>query len=276
VQPKVSIVIPVHNGMPYVKESVQSALNQDYENIEIIVVDNASQDGTTQWLCTLTDPQLTVIYRDELQSASENWTQAIELASGTYTKLLCADDLLDPEIVSTQVQQLEASPTSVMAASKRRIIDSQGKVVKKVHGLTGLKLRESGPSALKKCFLAGTNLLGEPASVLFKSEVIKQVIPWHSRWPYVTDIATYAKVLRHGDLVTDPRVQASFRISVTSWSASLIGKQEEQFAQWQASELATGFVSLSRVEKFTSKAQLKSRTFVRKLFFAREARKRQL
>jgi glycosyltransferase involved in cell wall biosynthesis len=276
VQPKVSIVIPVHNGMPYVKDAVQSALNQDYENIEIIVVDNASQDGTTQWLRTLTDPQLTVIYRDELQSASENWTQAIELASGTYTKLLCADDLLDPEIVSTQVQQLEASPTSVMAASKRRIIDSQGKVVKQTHGLTGLKLRESGSAALKKCFLAGTNLLGEPASVLFKSEVIKQVMPWQSRWPYVTDIATYAKVLRHGDLVTNPHVQASFRIAVTSWSASLLGQQEEQFAQWQASELDTEFVSLSRGEKFISKAQLRSRTFVRKLFFAREARKNKL
>lgn len=272
-RPKVSIVIPVHNGMPYVKDAVQSALNQDYQNIEIIVVDNASQDGTTQWLRTLTDPQLTVIYRDELQSASKNWTQAIQLASGEYTKLLCADDMLDPDIVSVQVQQLKAFPTAVMAASKRRIIDSRGKVVKKVHGLTGLKLRESGPAALKKCFLAGTNLLGEPASVLFKSGVIKQVMPWHSRWPYVTDIATYAQVLRHGDLVTDPRVQASFRISVTSWSASLIGQQEEQFAQWQASELATGFVSLSRGDKIISKVQLKSRTFARKLFFAREARK---
>ena len=260
--------------MPYVKGAVQSALNQDYENIEIIVVDNASQDGTTQWLRTLADSQLTVIYRDNLQSAFENWTQAIELASGKYTKLLCADDLLDPGIVSTQVQQLESSPAAVMAASKRRIIDSQGKVVRQTHGLSGLKLRESGSATLRKCFLAGTNLLGEPAAVLFKSQVIKKVMPWHSRWPYVTDVATYAQVLRHGELVTDPRVQASFRIAATSWSASLLGQQEEQFSQWQADELATGFVSLTPREELTSKVQLKLRTFVRKLFFAREARKK--
>jgi glycosyltransferase involved in cell wall biosynthesis len=275
VPPKVSIVIPVHNGMPYIKESVQSAINQDYAHTEIIVVENASQDGTAQWLRTLQTPQVRVIYRDELQSAADNWTQAVETASGEFTKLLCADDILDSEIVSTQVQQLRENPTAVMAACRRRIINSQGHVMKKSHGLSGLNSFENGSSALKKCLLAGSNLFGEPATVLFRSAVIKQVMPWQSRWPYVTDLATYARVLRHGDLVTDPRVQASFRISVSSWSASLLSQQREQFALWQASELDSGFISLSRTEKFTSKVQLNTRTLVRKLFFLRETRRTQ-
>ena len=272
-QPKVSIVIPVFNGMPYIQAAVQSSLNQDYENIEVIVVDNASQDGTRQWLQTLKDSKITVIYRDELQSASANWTQATDLATGTYTKLLCADDLLDPDIVQTQVGLLEANPAAVMAASKRRIIDSQGKVVRKAHGLAGLQQLESGSETLKKCFQSGTNLLGEPASVLFRTESIKQVMPWHSQWPYVTDIATYAFVLRQGGLVIDPQVRASFRIAPTSWSASLVGEQEEQFSKWQASEIATKFVSLNAIEKFQSFVYLKAKTFARKLFFAREGRK---
>ena len=274
--PKVSIVIPVYNGMPYIKEALRSALEQDYENLEILVVDNASQDGTTQWLKSQNDPRLVVVYRDELQSPAQNWTQATELATGAYTKLLCADDLLDLNIVRAQVQLLEANPNAVMAACKRRIIDSQGKIVKKTHGLTGLQTYEDGSTALKKCFLAGTNLLGEAASVLFRTDVIKQVMPWHERWPYVTDVATYAQVLRLGDLMTANQVQASFRIAATSWSASLVGQQEQQFADWQSSELETDFVVLSKWQIVQSALNLKVRTIARKLFFMRESRKADL
>ena len=272
-EPKVSIVIPNYNGMPYLKEAVTSALNQSYENLEVIVVDNASTDDSAQWLKGQVDPRLRVVYRTELQSAGLNWTQAVEESSGEYLKLLCADDLLDPHITADQIAALQANPQTIMVASKRRVIDSQGKVIKKNHGLTGLKQREPGSAALKKCFLAGTNLFGEPASIMFRTKDIKAVMPWHTTWPYVTDIATYAQVLRRGELATISNVQASFRIATTSWSASLLGQQENQFAQWQKSELETGFVTLTPLELTRSVLNLKLRTFARKLFFAREARK---
>jgi glycosyltransferase involved in cell wall biosynthesis len=275
VAPKVSIVIPSHNGMPYLTEAVTSALQQSYENIEVIVIENASTDTSAEWLKSREDPRLRVVFRTELQPAGLNWTQAVHEGSGEYLKLLCADDLLDPEIVADQVAALHAQPHAVMVASKRRVIDSRGKVIKQTHGLTGLKQIEQGSSALKKCFLAGTNLLGEPASILFRSTDIKTVMPWHTTWPYVTDVATYAQVLRRGELLTINKVQASFRIAPTSWSASLIGQQESQFAQWQKSELETGFVTLTPFESARSALNLKIRTFARKLFFAREARKSQ-
>lgn len=271
--PKVSIVIPTHNGMPYLKDSVASALQQTYENLEVIVVENASTDDSVEWLKSQTDQRLRVVYRADLQDAGLNWTQAVHESAGEYIKLLCADDLLDARIIADQVAALEDHPEAVMVASKRRVIDSQGKVIKHSHGLTGLKQIETGSAALKKCFLAGTNLFGEPASILFRATDIKAAMPWHTTWPYVTDIATYAQVLRRGHLVTINKVQASFRIATTSWSASLIGKQESQFAQWQKSEIETGFVSLSPLENARSAINLKFRTFARKLFFAREARK---
>jgi glycosyltransferase involved in cell wall biosynthesis len=259
--------------MPYLKDAVASALSQDYENLEVIVVENASTDESAKWLRSQSDPRLRVVYRTELQSAGLNWTQAVNEGKGEYLKLLCADDLLDPGIISDQVATLQANHGAVMVASKRRVIDSQAAVLKKTHGLSGLRQKETGPVALKKCFLAGTNLFGEPASILFKANDIKAVMPWHTRWPYVTDIATYAQVLRRGDVITIDKVQASFRIATTSWSASLVGQQETQFAQWQRSEIETGFVSLTSVENLRSTINLKLRTFARRIFFARETRK---
>jgi len=49
-KPLVSIVIPVHNGEEYIKEAIDSCLNQTYENIEIIVVDDKSTDNTLKIL----------------------------------------------------------------------------------------------------------------------------------------------------------------------------------------------------------------------------------
>lgn len=261
--------------MPYLKEAVTSALEQSYENIEVIVIENASTDTSAEWLKGQKDLRLRVVYRSELQSAGLNWTQAVHEGTGEYLKLLCADDLLDPTIVADQVAALEAQPQAVIVASKRRVIDSRGKVIKQTHGLTGLKQIEQGSSALRKCFLAGTNLLGEPASVLFRTSEIRAVMPWHTTWPYVTDVGTYAQVLRRGELLTINKVQASFRIAATSWSASLLSEQESQFALWQKSELGTGFVTLTLIEKTRSTVNRKLRTFARKLFFAREARKSQ-
>jgi len=270
VNPKVSIVIPVHNGMPYIMDALRSALEQDYENLEVLVVDNASQDGTTQWLKSQKDPRLSVIYRDELQPSTQNWTQAIQLATGTYTKLLCADDFLDPDITRTQVQLFEMNPGSVIAASRRRIIDSNGIVRKKHHGLNGFRELESGESALKKCLIAGTNLLGEPASVMFRSELVKEVMPWPSEWPYLTDLAIYADVMRFGPVVCNFKVQSSFRVSAHSWSASLLGQQSAQFSEWKQHELDRQFVTLSSWEEGHARLNLKARTIGRRIFFARE------
>ena len=49
-RPLVSIVIPVYNGMPYLPDAVGSALAQDYEPIEVVVVENGSTDGSAEWL----------------------------------------------------------------------------------------------------------------------------------------------------------------------------------------------------------------------------------
>ena len=268
--PKVSIVIPVYNGMPYVQGAVESALAQNYPNVEVVVIDNFSSDGTTEWLKSLSNDNLRVVFRDSTQPSAANWTQAVNAGSGEFLKLLCADDLLDQDIVEDQVRLFEKYPSAVIAASKRRIIDSHGNVRKKQHGLNGFRVLESGESALKKCLIAGTNLLGEPGSVMFRADVVKRVMPWPTDWPYLTDLAIYADVMRFGQVVSNFKVQASFRVSAHSWSASLLEQQPAQFTQWKKHEIERGFVSLSPWQEVHARVNLKARTIGRKIYFARE------
>lgn len=271
-QPLVSIVIPVYNGMPYLVECVESALSQTYPEIEVIVVENHSDDGSAEWLREQGDPRLRVVYRDSTQPAPENWTQAIEESSGRFVKLMCADDLIRSDTVATQVAELVAHPEAVMAASRRRIIDPQGKSMKDKHGLGTMSGVVDGLVALRNCCLSGTNPFGEPAAVMFDGERIRAAMPWRSRWPYMIDVATYAELLRDGAVVCDQSVLASFRVTATSWSSTLLDQQPIQFRAWRDDMIAAGIVRFSTVDRMRSELSIRGRALGRKAYFWRVAR----
>lgn len=271
-QPLASIVIPVYNGMPYLQDAVRSALAQDYSSLEVVVVENGSTDGSADWLRSQSDARLRVTYRDSTQPAGDNWTQAIAESRGDFVKLMCADDLIESDAVSRQVAAVQAVPGALMAASRRRIIDGDGKVLKATHGLGRLRGTVDGHAALRDCLLAGTNTLGEPAAVLFDGPAIRSAMPWEPRWPYMIDVATYAAVLLRGSVVCDPAVLASFRVSASSWSSTLLDQQPVQFRGWRDNVVASGQVPWSSVDHVRSEASLRIRTAARRVYFKRVAR----
>jgi hypothetical protein len=160
-----------------------------------------------------------------------------------------------------------------MAASRRRIIDAEGEVLKTSHGLGSLRGPVDGTRAVRDCMLAGTNTLGEPAAVLFDGDAIRAAMPWPSTWPYMIDMATYANVLRGGGVFCDPAILASFRVSAGSWSSSLLDQQPIQFRGWRDAVAASGQVPFSRLDRVRSELALRARTIARRVYFTRVARK---
>ena len=102
-QPLVSICIPVYNAEKTVASTLQSIIGQTYQNLEILVVDNASTDGTLKIIKEFEDPRIK-IYRNDLNIGCEaNWNRCIDLAAGEYIAIFHADDLYMPNIVEKQV-----------------------------------------------------------------------------------------------------------------------------------------------------------------------------
>jgi len=271
--PLASIVIPVYNGMSFIREALESALAQTYTNLEIVVIENFSTDGTAEWLQGINEPRLRVVYRTSTQPAAENWTQAINESQGEFVKLMCADDLIAPEAIERQVAALQGNPGAVLAACRRRVIDDRGDVLKESHGLGRLTGRVSGEQVVRDCLLAGTNVLGEPAAVLMNGPLVRAAMPWHPTWPYMIDVATYADVLRSGDAMCDREVLASFRISAASWSSQLLAQQPIQFRGWREDVIASGQVPFRRLDRLVSEANLRVRTLGRRAYFKKVARR---
>jgi len=97
--PKVSILIPVFNRKDYISECIQSALNQTFTDFEVVVVDNASDDGTWEICQKLAakDVRVRIFHNDSNIGPVLNWQRCFEEARGMYGKILFSDDLMAPD-----------------------------------------------------------------------------------------------------------------------------------------------------------------------------------
>lgn len=106
--PKVSILIPVFNRKEYITECIQSALDQNFTDFEVVVVDNASNDGTWE-ICqrfAADDQRIRVFRNDSNIGPVRNWMRCAQKAKGEYSKILFSDDSLEPNCLSEMVPKL--------------------------------------------------------------------------------------------------------------------------------------------------------------------------
>ncbi|MEJ7643052.1 MAG: glycosyltransferase family 2 protein [Chryseolinea sp.] len=90
--PTISILTPVWNGLPYIKECVDSVLSQNYQDWEMIIADNASDDGTSEYLRSLTDPRIKVFRHEKNIGVYRNINFLFNKATSPIFMGLCADD----------------------------------------------------------------------------------------------------------------------------------------------------------------------------------------
>lgn len=101
--PLVSICIPAYNCRPYITETLRSVLKQTYTNLEVIVVDDGSDDGTSAVLEELKSDTVTIL-RQQRSGAAAARNTAYKYASGSFIKFLDGDDLISPGMVESQIK----------------------------------------------------------------------------------------------------------------------------------------------------------------------------
>ena len=126
-KPLVSIVIPVHNGERYIRESIDSCLEQTYENIEIIVVDDKSEDNTLNILKEY-GSKITVIPVEKQNGLGNVINIGIRKSKGKYIARMDADDVMYPNRIEEQVKYLEYNPNCVAVGGQIDIIDENGNI----------------------------------------------------------------------------------------------------------------------------------------------------
>lgn len=129
-QKLVTVVITVYNGEKYLAEAIESVLNQTYRAIELILVNDGSQDRSLEIIkdYAAKDDRIVVIdHPNRGISASNN--AAIAVAKGFYYAKIDADDTMHPQRIEKQVAYLENNPEVTMVSCQAYYINGKGKVI---------------------------------------------------------------------------------------------------------------------------------------------------
>ncbi|WP_309068027.1 glycosyltransferase family 2 protein [Microbacterium sp.] len=230
--PPLSVVVPAFNNARTLAETLRSILDQDVNGMEVIVADHASTDDTLAVMRSFaSDPRVILLETEAGGGAGRNWNRVTDAARGTFIKLVCGDDVLRPGVLARQTEIL-ASTGAVMTACRRDLIDASGAVLLPAWGLRGIDRRMPGAEAVRRAVLAGSNLFGEPASVMMRRDVLARTGGWNDSFSYFIDQATYTRVLFEGDFVPDPEVGATFRMSDAQWSVALASRQAAEAREY--------------------------------------------
>lgn len=128
--PKVTIGVPVFNGARFIERAVRCFLDQDFDNLEVIVADNASTDATLQICRSIasTDTRLRILTSDSNRGALPNYNRLLDHAAGTYFKWAAHDDWCTRDFVSAAVAALESQKEAVLCYAPMGIEDDSGRV----------------------------------------------------------------------------------------------------------------------------------------------------
>lgn len=174
--PLVSVIVPNYNHERFLRERIDSILNQSYTHFELIILDDCSTDNSMEIINLYqNEPRLKKIVRNEQNSGTPfiQWRKGIELAEGELVWIAESDDACSPDFLATMVKKHQAHPDAAIAFCRSQIIEENGTK----GGFTCTKKFQenySGKEFVEK-FLMWHNDITNASSVLFKREMAQQI-----------------------------------------------------------------------------------------------------
>lgn len=231
---KFSVVLPVRNGWPYVKECVDSVLAQRYPHFDLVVLDNQSTDNTVPWLNSLSDSRIRLYSSPSSLSIVDSWRRVVGVERQQYMTLIGHDDLLDPGFLEAIKRIIDRYPDAKLYQTGSRLIDTFGKTIRSCRPVP---IRETPAQYLQGRFTYKRDITG--TGVVMRSADYDRVggIPAFERL-FFADDALWLSLMQGGYKAFDPDELFSIRMhpkkesttQPSSWPSLLLGLN--QFAEF--------------------------------------------
>jgi glycosyltransferase involved in cell wall biosynthesis len=194
--PLVSICLPTYNYAHYLPAAISSCLRQTYEEIELIIVDDASTDDSRRVIESFSDPRLRFSENPVRLGLAGNWNRSLSLVRGDIVKFIFADDYLREDAIEEIVKAYE-NPSIDLAFSSARVIDGGGKYLY-THEPYSQTTLLPGPAEALRCLIKG-NYIGGPSSVAVRTRTFKRVGTFDETLRFHVDQEMWIRILLQGD-----------------------------------------------------------------------------
>jgi glycosyltransferase involved in cell wall biosynthesis len=217
--PMVSILIPTYNRASLLQQAIRSALSQTYDNLEIVVSDNASTDETSAILAQQTDSRITLLRQTTNVGPIRNINACLGSAQGEFVLVLSDDDLLLPHCIARMMEQCLMHPAATVAYGQTRKETTDGQLI--VTTRPSPTLMEPGLEFVMQ-WIDGRREVAFCCTMFRRSHLLE--IGGFPAFP-ACDAAARAAVALRGDVLHIPEVLAIYRVHALSDSHSFSTRQ---------------------------------------------------
>jgi len=193
-----------HNEAQFIESSLRSVLNQTCQSFEIVLVDDASNDGTGELVEKLGDPRIRILRNEENLGLARSLNRGLYLCRGRFIARMDADDLCAPSRFQKQSAYLERHPDVVLLGSFARTMSEKGEIGKSlVRPVTDLEIRWMALMA---------NPFIHPSVMLRTETLKKEELCYRENLRTAQDYALWSELLGKGKGVNLPRHLVDYRI----------------------------------------------------------------
>ncbi|MEO8255381.1 MAG: glycosyltransferase [Flavobacterium sp.] len=230
--PKITVLMPVYNCELYIKEAVDSILNQTFSDFEFIIIDDASSDSTVSIIKTYNDPRIQLIEKPQNSGYTNSLNHGLTIATGEYIARMDGDDISLPERFAKQVRFLDANPDVVLCGSVFTIIGTDI-IVTVPENNENIKL-----AMLKDC------CIGHPTVMMRKNTLDKFSLIYDATKEPAEDYDLWTRMLVIGKLHNLQEVLLQYRVH----NSQVSQKRNEQQTNI-ALEIKTNLIHHLNLEK---------------------------
>jgi glycosyltransferase involved in cell wall biosynthesis len=210
--PLVSVIVPNYNHADYLDERISTIVNQTYQNIEVLLMDDCSPDESRSVLekWAAKDDRLEALFNEKNSgSPFAQWARGSSWAKGKYLWIAESDDACALDMLALHVDALERNEKAVMAYSHSHLVDEEGAFLRDFKEDYGFIFGDA--SRWKSDFTADgkaevarsmifSNTIPNASGVLFRKSVFDQVGAPETSWRLNGDWLFYSRLLQHGEL----------------------------------------------------------------------------
>jgi glycosyltransferase involved in cell wall biosynthesis len=215
--PKISVIIPAYNSESTITHTINSVLNQTFSELELIVINDGSQDSTLDIVKQFKDTRIKVFsYANAGGNVSRN--RGLNLAVGEFVSFLDADDLWTSDKLASQLKALEENLTAKVAYSWTDYIDANGEFL-----LSGKRINLNGNVYEG---LLVSNFLENGSNPLICRKALITLGGFDESLAAAQDWDMWLRLASKFDFICVPSVQILYRISANSVSSNLVRQEK--------------------------------------------------
>ena len=208
----------VHNGAPFVRESVASILAQSYSDFEMVIVDDASTDGSGEIIEALDDPRIRLVRNDRNIGLTRSLNRGLAASSGLLVARQDADDVSHGDRLALQVAYLDAHSETAVVGSWYRKVSATGEVL-------GERELPTEPVHVSWATLFYCPLVHSAA--MFRRADAIAVAGYDERFVYAQDYDLWSRLGRRRQLANLPHKLVDYRQGANTMTATIGASSDE-------------------------------------------------